>query len=187
PTSSGSFWVMPVMVTVTGSPSGSLMPSTATATSPWFGGHSSAGFATAPLQSGGAFPQSGSSRSVRPSQSSSMPLAQLGLPAGPSVPTVPGVQGCGTPPTQFCTVRRQAPTPQVVVPSPSSASALQSSSIPLQTSALGGPGVQACGMPPTQRGTVRWHAPTPQVVVPRDSTRQVDEQQSPSRRLPSSH
>ena len=45
--------------------------------------------------------------SIWPSQSSSMPLHT-------SAPAGPGVQLCVPPPTQFCTVRRQAPVPQKV-------------------------------------------------------------------------
>src|SRR5436309_1382759 len=49
---------MPVMVIVTGSPSGSVTPSMETSSNLWFGGHScsGAGSATAAVQSGGWFP-----------------------------------------------------------------------------------------------------------------------------------
>src|SRR5439155_1619297 len=49
---------MPVMVMVTGSPSGSVTPSMETSSNLWFGGHScsGAGSATAAVQSGGWFP-----------------------------------------------------------------------------------------------------------------------------------
>src|SRR5207249_4690530 len=49
---------MPVMVMVTGSPSGSVTPSMETSANLWFGGHScsGAGSATAAVQSGGWFP-----------------------------------------------------------------------------------------------------------------------------------
>src|SRR3989442_14727911 len=49
---------MPVMVMVTGSPSGSVTPSMETSSNLWFGGHScrGAGSATAAVQSGGGFP-----------------------------------------------------------------------------------------------------------------------------------
>src|SRR3989338_7272130 len=83
---------------------------------------------------------------------------------------VPGVQVCGTPPTQAITVRVQAPVPQVVVPRSSSTGPSQSSSTPLQVSAVGVPGVQVCGTPPAQLFTVREQAPVPQVVVPRSSS-----------------
>jgi len=46
--------VMPVMVTVSGSLSGSVRPRIDTATNAWLGGQSSAGFGRAPLQTGGA-------------------------------------------------------------------------------------------------------------------------------------
>ena len=48
----GSSWVMPVTVIVTGSPSGSVTPRIEIAWYLWFGGHSTASEATAPLQSG---------------------------------------------------------------------------------------------------------------------------------------
>src|SRR5438046_2694519 len=50
----GSSCVMPVMVTVSGSLSGSVRPRIDTATNAWLGGQSSAGFGRAPLQTGGA-------------------------------------------------------------------------------------------------------------------------------------
>jgi hypothetical protein len=52
---SGSSWLMLVIVSVTASPSGSVTPPTETPTNRWFGGESSFGLATAPLQSGGWF------------------------------------------------------------------------------------------------------------------------------------
>src|SRR5574341_1305314 len=72
--------------------------------------------------------------STVPSQSSSMPLHT-------SVPAVPGVQVCVTPPTHLLTVTSQAPTPQVVLPSPSSTVPSQSSSTPLHTSLPPVPGL----------------------------------------------
>jgi len=48
--------VMPVMVTASGSPSGSVTPTTDTFTNRWFGGQSTAGLVAAGLQSGGRFP-----------------------------------------------------------------------------------------------------------------------------------
>ena len=52
-------------------------------------------------------PQLVAKPSTVPSQSSSMPLQV-------SADGVPGVQVCGTPPTQSSTVTSQAPIPQVV-------------------------------------------------------------------------
>src|SRR5262245_61456087 len=50
---SGSSWVIPVTVIVTGSPSGSVTPQTETGTYLWLGGHRLATHAAAWLQSGG--------------------------------------------------------------------------------------------------------------------------------------
>jgi len=44
------------MVTASGSPSGSVTPTTDTFTNRWFGGQSTAGLVAAGLQSGGRFP-----------------------------------------------------------------------------------------------------------------------------------
>src|SRR5207249_4653391 len=102
--------------------------------------------------------------------SSTWPLQSLSMPSQTSGLGVPGVQACGTPPTQLSTVRVQAPTPQGVRPRPSSTCPLQSLSMPSQTSGLGVPGVHRWGTPPTQLSTVRVQAPTPQVVRPRPSS-----------------
>src|SRR5437867_3169461 len=119
---------------------------------------------------------SGSTQSARPSPSVSRnpssvaPLQLSSRPLQISCVGPPGMHGWVWPPTQFATVRAQAPTPQVVLPRPSSIGPSQSSSTPLQTSVPGVPGVQVCGTPPEQLLTVRVHAPTPHVVVPNPSS-----------------
>ncbi len=71
------------------------------------------------------------SSSVIPSQSSSTPLHT-------SMDGAPGVHAARPPSTQYATVRRHAPTPQLPSPSPLSATPSQSSSMPLHAS--GAPG-----------------------------------------------
>src|SRR5437762_974456 len=110
-----------------------------------------------------AMPDWGNVSSVELSQSSSMLLQT-------SVLGAPGVQVCAAPPTQFCTVRAQAPTPHEVEPSASSMAPSQSSSMPLQISVLGAPGEHDCEAPPTQFCTVRVQAPTPHEVEPSASS-----------------
>src|SRR2546426_7175189 len=119
---------------------------------------------------------SGSEQSSVPSPSLSPssidPLQLSSMPLHVSATGVPGVHVCEKPPAQFCTVRWQAPTPQLVDPSPSSTDPSQSSSMPLQVSVPGLPGEHVCGTPPEQFCTVLWQAPTPQVVDPSASARE---------------
>src|SRR5262249_27456613 len=106
----GSSWVIAVIAVVTGSAfaSGTC---TCTSTSRRLAGQSSGRSTVAAPQSGGVLaPQSGSAAWTSPSQSSSIPSLQLGLPGGPSGPTGIGEHVVGVPAVQLAVERLHAST-----------------------------------------------------------------------------
>src|SRR5688572_9250697 len=110
-----------------------------------FNGEQSVASASRSLSSSGSTQSSIESPSEFGNPSSAAPLQLLSRPS-PHTSSVgaPGVQVCAWPPTQFCTVTWQAPTPHVVLPRLSSGVLLQLLSSSSHTSAAGVPGVQVC-------------------------------------------
>src|SRR4051812_24232678 len=92
------------------------------------------------------------------------------MPLQISTPATPEVQVCRAPPTQFCTVTWQAPTPHVVLPSPLSTVPSQSSSRPLQVSAAASVPTHDPNIPLKQVSTPAPHAFVHARVTPLSTT-----------------